>query len=116
MRETIKLRNKPELKIILNKDQFEIVDPSDPKNNGIYLSKELKNVQLNEESTKWLFSGLTLIFEFLLGVAAGGGKFKRKAHLNFEMENQVITVWLIDADFEKAKRVAELLNNGSPSM
>jgi hypothetical protein len=42
MTETVELRNKPELKIILNENEFEIVDASEPKNSGSTHSENLK--------------------------------------------------------------------------
>lgn len=113
MTETVELRNKPELKIILNNDEFEIVDASELKNNGIYAFGKLKNVELNAERTNWLISTLSIIVDLFAGSAVGG-KFKKKANLNLEMENRNLKIWLIDADFEKAKRVTELINSKKP--
>ena len=45
MTETIELRNKPELKIILNTHEFEVIDASEPKNNGTYSYAEIKSVK-----------------------------------------------------------------------
>jgi hypothetical protein len=114
MTETVELRNKPELKIILNKDEFEIVDASEPKNSGIYSFGKLKNAELNAERTNWLISSLSIIVDLFTGGAVGG-KFKDKANLNLEMEKRNLKVWLIDADFEKAKRVTELINSKKPT-
>ncbi|WP_298425208.1 hypothetical protein [uncultured Kordia sp.] len=107
---TIELRNKPELKIILNNDEFEIVDASEPKNSGIYSFRKLKNTELNAERTNWLISTLSIIVDLLIGSGVGG-KFKKKANLILEMENRNLKIWLIDADFEKAKKITELMNN-----
>lgn len=114
MTETIELRNKPELKIILNKNEFEIVDVSEPKNSGIYSFGKLKNVELIAERTNWLFSAFTIVVDLFTG-SAFGGKFKSKANLNFSMENRNLKIWLIDANFDKAKRVTELLNSEKPT-
>ncbi|WP_431472168.1 hypothetical protein I5168_00905 [Nonlabens sp. SCSIO 43208] len=114
MTETVELRNKPELKIILNKDEFEIVDVSDPKNSGIYSFGKLKKAELNAERTNWLISTLSIIVDLFTGGGVGG-KFKDKANLNLEIENQNLKVWLVDADFEKAKRVTKLINNKKPT-
>ena len=109
MKETLELRNKPELKIILNKDEFEVVDISESKNSGIYAFTDLKNVELNAEKTNWLFSAFTLIVDLFTG-SAFSKKFKSKAHMDVEMANRSLKIWLMDADFEKAKIVTELLN------
>jgi hypothetical protein len=110
MTETIELRNKPELKFILNADEFDILDASDPKNSGTYSYSELKSTELNEERTNWLLSTLSIIVDLITG-GYGSGKLKEKANLKLEMKNLNLKVWLIDADFEKAKRVTELINS-----
>ncbi|MCA0931271.1 hypothetical protein LCM02_02330 [Lutimonas saemankumensis] len=110
MTETVELRNKPELKIILNENEFEIVDASEPKNSGIYSFRELKNAKLNAERTNWLISTLSIIVDLFAGSAVGG-KFKKKANLNLEMVNQNLKIWLTDVDFEKAKKVTVFINN-----
>lgn len=109
MKETLELRNKPELKIILNKDEFEVVDMSESKNSGIYSFSDLKNVELNAEKTNWLFSAFTVIVDLFTG-SAFSKKFKSKANMEVVMDNRKLKIWLIDADFEKAKTVTELLN------
>ncbi|WP_289062620.1 hypothetical protein [uncultured Zobellia sp.] len=114
MTETVELRNKPELKIILNENEFEIVDISEPKNSGIYSFGELKNTELNAERTNWLISTLSIIVDFFTG-SATGGKFKKKANLNFEMKNGNLKIWLVDADFEKAEKVTELISSKKPN-
>lgn len=109
MKETVELRNKPKLKIILNQNQFEIIDASEPKNSGIYSFVDIKKVKLNAEKTNWLFSTFTIIVDLFTGIS-GGGKFKDKANLEVEMAHQNLKIWLIDANFEKAKKVIEILN------
>ena len=114
MTETIKLRNKPELKIILDKNDFEIVDASEPKNNGTYSYAEIKSEKLNSERTNWLISTLSIIVDFLTG-SGNGGKFRSKANLILKMDNRNLKIWLIDADFEKAKKVIVIINNKKPT-
>jgi len=110
MTETVKLRNKPELKITLNNDGFEIIDASEPKNNGIYSFNKIKKVELNKARTNWLISILSHLVEFITGIG-GGRKFKNKANLKLEMDNQTLKISLSNADLKKAERVVELLNN-----
>jgi hypothetical protein len=110
MIESVVLRNKPELKIILNKDGIEIIDASEPKNNGVYSFGQIKNVKLNAERTNWLISVLSWVVDYLTG-SATRGNFKRKASLILEMVNQTLKLWLIDADFNKAEKIAELINH-----
>lgn len=112
MIETLELRSKPELKVILNKDEFEIADESEPHNNGIYSVEKLRKVKLNEERINWFISALSLVVDLFSGSAVGG-RFKKKACLNFEMENENLRIWLIGVDLQKAKRVSELLNDKS---
>ncbi|GFZ77835.1 hypothetical protein GCM10011531_04110 [Aquaticitalea lipolytica] len=110
MTEIVVLRNKPELRIILNNDEFEIVDASEPKNNGIYSFGELKNVELNAERTNWLISILSVITDFITGIG-NGARFKDKSNLNIEMENRNLKLWLINADFGKAEKLTELIKS-----
>ncbi|ASO05239.1 hypothetical protein [Arenibacter algicola] len=110
MTETIELRNKPELKFILNTDEFNIVDASEPKNNGTFSYAEIKNVELNEERTNWLISILSIIVDFLTG-SGNGGKFRTKANIILKTDNRNFKIWLNNADFGKAKKLTELLNN-----
>ncbi len=110
MTETIELRNKPELKFILNADEFDIVDASEPKNNGTYSYVEIKNAELNEERTNWLISILSIIVDFLTG-SGNGGKFRTKANLILKTDNRNFIIWLNNSDFGKAERVTELINN-----
>jgi len=114
MTETVELRSKPKLKIILNEDEFEIVDASEPKNSGIYSFGELKNAELNAERTNWFISILSVIVDFLTG-SGNGGKFKTKSNLKLEMEKQNLKICLIDADFVKAKGLTELINSKKPT-
>ena len=109
MKYSLELRNKPELKIILNREEFEVLDVSEPKNSGTYPFRQLKKVNLNAAKTNWLFSAFTMIVDFFVGSGVGG-KFKSKANLELEMENRNLKIWLIEADFEKAKKATELLN------
>ncbi|REG88211.1 hypothetical protein [Winogradskyella sediminis] len=74
MTETVELRNKPELKFILNTDEFNVIDASEPKNNGTYSYTEIKSAELNSERTDWLISVLSVIVDFLTG-SGNGGKF-----------------------------------------
>ena len=80
MTETVELRNKPELKFILNTDEFNVIDASEPENNGTYSYTEIKSTELNSERTNWLISILSVIVDFLTG-SGNGGKFKTKANL-----------------------------------
>ncbi len=110
MTETIALRNKPELKIILNTDEFEIVDVSEPQNNGTYTFIQIKSAALHAERTDWFISALSWIVDLVAGSAVGGN-FKNKANLQLVMVNRTLKIWLTDADFEKAERIVELINN-----
>ena len=87
MTETVELRNNPELKIILNTEGFEIVDVSEPKNNGKYSFGQIKSVELNAERTDWFISVFSRIVDLIAGSAVGGN-FKNKANLNLKMLNR----------------------------
>ena len=109
MTETVELRNKPELKFILNTDEFDIVDASETKNNGTYSYAEIKNAELHSERTNWLISILSVIVDFLTG-SGNGGKFKTKANLTLETEKRNLKIWLNDADYAKAEKITALIN------
>ncbi|GGE02121.1 hypothetical protein [Planktosalinus lacus] len=115
MNEILELRNKPELKIILNTDEFEIVDASQPKNNGIYSFSEIKSVELNSERTDWFISTLSQITDFLMGGTGNGGNFKNKANLKLRLTDRNLKIWLNDANLRKAERVKVLINSKKPS-
>ncbi|WP_226989951.1 hypothetical protein [Cellulophaga baltica] len=112
MEETVDLRNKPELKIVFKTDEFEVIDLSDPKNNGSYSFSSLNKVALNAEKANWWFSAFTVVVELFVG--SGSAKiYNNKAYLNLNMDKRDLKIWLIDADFEKAKRATELLSKKS---
>lgn len=115
MAETVELRIKPELKIILSMDEFEIIDVSEPKNNGVYTYESIKSVKLNSEQTNWLISIFSVIVESLTGTGSGG-KFKTKPNLNLELEDRNLKIWLNAANFEKAGKVTELISQRKTSI
>jgi len=110
MEEVIELRKKPELKITLKEKEFEIVDSYEIKNSGVYQFEELRSIHLNKEKVNRFISTLSIIIDFLTASAVGG-KFSDKASLILDMKSQKIKIWLIEADFNKAKSVTELLKN-----
>ena len=114
MTENVELRNKPELKFVLNMDEFDIIDASDPKNNGTYSYAEIKSAELNSERTNWLISILSIIVDFLSG-SGNGGKFKTKANLILKTDNRNLKIWLNDADYEKAENLTELIKSKKPT-
>tara|TARA_R110000744_G_C18921097_1_gene511849 strand:+ start:117 stop:482 length:366 start_codon:yes stop_codon:yes gene_type:complete len=115
MTEIIELRNQPELKIILSADGFEIIDVSEPKNTGLYSFEEIKNVELTEERTDKLISTLSWILDFITGGGSIAGNYKNKANLKLDMVNRNLKIWLVDADFQKAQRFAQILNEKKPT-
>lgn len=110
MKEIVELRSKPELKIILNKIDFEVIDASEPTNSGNYSYVNLKNVTLNLEKTNWLFSAFTIIIGIVFN-SAELRKYKTKPNLILETDMQNLKIWLIDADLEQAKKLSELIKN-----
>ena len=114
MTENVELRNKPELKFVLNMDEFDIIDASDPKNNGTYSYAEIKSAELNSERTNWLISILSIIVDFLSG-SGNGGKFKTKANLILKTDNRNLKIWLNDADYGKAENLTELIKSKKPT-
>ena len=115
MAEIVELRNKPELKIILSADGFEIIDVSEPTNTGQYSFGEIKNVELTAERTDKLISTLSWILDFFIGGGSIAGNYKNKANLKLEMVNRNLKIWLVDADFQKAQRIAQILTERKPT-
>ena len=114
MPEKITLRNTPELKFSLDTDEFDIVDASEPKNNGTYSYAEIKDVELNKEQTNWIYSISTYIAEFFLsflGIDLGaGGNYKDKANLTIKFSNRNLKIWLINVEFTKAQKLTKYIN------
>tara|TARA_R110000737_G_C14152427_1_gene407934 strand:+ start:103 stop:468 length:366 start_codon:yes stop_codon:yes gene_type:complete len=115
MAEIVELRNKPELKIILSTDGFEIIDISEPKNTGEYTFEEIKNVELTAERTDKLITTLSWILAFFTGGGTTGENYKNRANLKLGMVNQNLKIWLVDADFQKAERIAHILTEKKPT-
>ena len=109
MTETITLRNKPTLKLMLHSSSLEIVDSSDPKNNGTYAFNDIKNAKVKAESTDWFVSILSYILDLFVSSALGGN-FKNKAHLTLDTDDGTLKIWLVDADLQQAEKVAQLIN------
>ncbi|MGS0527725.1 hypothetical protein ACU8V7_23600 [Zobellia nedashkovskayae] len=109
MIETIELRNKPELKIILNADEFEVIDAAKPRNNGKYLFRKIRNVELSKERTDWLVSSIA----FLASIFTHGNleTYKNRANLTLETDSQTLKIWLGNADYEKAQSVMRLIKS-----
>lgn len=115
MNEVFELRNKPELKIILNTNQFEIVDASQPKNNVIYSFIDIKSIELNAERSDWFITTISYITDFLMGGTSYAGNFKNKANLKLNLTDRKLKIWLNDADFRKAERVKRLITDKKTS-
>jgi hypothetical protein len=112
MKETIELRLKPELKVIFKTEGFELIDASAPKNSGFYLYKNLNDVKLNAAGRNWIVSAVSLIVDlFILNEVSGTGNEKNKANLELKMATKNIKIWLIEADFQKAEKVLNILNH-----
>ena len=109
MTETITLRDKPALQFMFQADHLEIVDRSDPKNNGTYPFNDIKNAKVDAEGTDWFVSLLSFIATLFMGGALWG-KYKNKAHLTLTTDEGTVKIWLIDADLQQAKKVAALIN------
>ncbi|GAA0871408.1 hypothetical protein GCM10009117_05540 [Gangjinia marincola] len=107
---TFLLRDKPKLAFNIGSNEFEVIDLADQKNSGQYLFSHLKNVVYKKESTVYLVSALSYIFDFLSGTGASG-TFKDKARLEIALKNKTLHIWLIDADKSKAQTLCQMLNN-----
>ena len=109
MIKTITLRNKPELKCILDIDNVTIVDASAPKNNGIYQYSDIKKIMVHKEETNWFFSFITVIMDLFMQFG-NGKKYTTKAYLTITLENNILKIWLNNANLQKAKEVTAFIN------
>ena len=109
MTETIIIRDKPALQLILHANSLEIVDRSDPNNSGTYLFNGIKNAKVNAEDTDWFVSILSYVVTLFVGGALWG-KYKNKAHLTLTTDDGTLKIWLVDADLQQAKKVAARIN------
>ncbi|WP_298494458.1 hypothetical protein [uncultured Algibacter sp.] len=108
MIETVKLRDKPELKIHLNKTSIKIIATSYPKNCGTFLLNDIIGVELTPKSTDWFITALSWIVA-LLTTSGGGENYKNEANLKLRTKNQTLKIWLRNADFKKAERISKLI-------
>ncbi|WP_420379380.1 hypothetical protein [Gilvibacter sp.] len=109
MTETIELRDKPELKFILNSDELDVINSSDPKNSGRFSYSEIESAKIYSERTSWFVSILSIIVDFFTG-GGSGGIFKSKANLTLKTEKKSVKIWLRATEFEKAKKITALIN------
>ena len=98
------LRTKPELKIILYQDRFEVIDAYTPENNGTYSFKSIQQIKLNQSRTNWFISIFNTLLYFLLGLI-DATRYKDKAHLLIRLNDKSLKVLLHHADLSKAKEV-----------
>lgn len=114
MAEIIILRIEPQLIFSLETNDFNIVDVSEPHNNGTYSYAEIEALELNEERTNWIYSIFTLIADFFLSFVGfdtgAGGKYNDKANLIIKFSSRTLKIWLIKADFTKAQKLTELID------
>ena len=103
--ETYLLREKPELKLILDQDNFEIIDFYDRKNTGVYSFKSLKNIELRTQQINWLFSIFSWIVDVFLPISEGG-IYRDKAIMIIHLADKKLKMSLHESDFEKARSLA----------
>jgi hypothetical protein len=106
MKENFELRNKPELKFILNENELKIIDNSDHENTGTYSYGEIKSIKLNKERTNWFVSFLSFIVDLIIGSGANGQTFKNKASLDLELNSKKVRILLFGVNFSKAEKIA----------
>lgn len=109
---TYKIRNKPIASLILGEKKFEIVDSAEPKNNGIYIIKNLKSIKVVEKKTDWFVTTLS----FVVSIFTGGGPtgpFRNQAYLNIELSNKSLKIWLPEENLSSAKKIEQLLNENT---
>ena len=106
MSEIILLRHEPELKFSLKKEGFELLDISEPKNNGNYYFSQIKNVELNKEKTNWIITLVSHIVELVAGTGGGDG-YRKEANLKLEMNDRTVEIGLSGAYYNLAEVIVE---------
>jgi len=100
--------------VVFNTEGFELTDAFAPKNSGIYLYKNIKNVKLNKEGRNWFVTAVSLLIDlFIFGGGTVTDNEKCMTNSQLIMASKIFKIWLIDADIHKAEMVANILNKKS---
>jgi len=64
--QSITLRKNPSFKIILNDENFEILNEADKDDNGFYFYKHIDSLELKHKGINWFVTLLDVIVHFFL--------------------------------------------------
>jgi len=92
------IRNKPLIKIVLNKTEFEIINHQYKDESGVFSYSKLYDIEYQERSTDYVSTGIAFICSFLLpGPTSGLMKFRERIRMNYDgKEKKIILI-----DFNK---------------
>jgi hypothetical protein len=96
------LRNKPKFEIILNQDDFQIINDADKNDSGRYSYSLTNSVELKTKKINWLVTGLDIAFELFITNTSFGNIYREKNRLIFKYNEQKKIILLTDCDMDKA--------------
>ena len=108
--EELLLRKSPELKIIIDQDQFEVIDTFAPENNGVYSFKNVQQIQFNQTRTNWFISIFNTLFSLFLDNISLA-RYKDKTHLLITLKKSTLKILLHDANSNKVKEAVGYIEN-----
>lgn len=118
MDNTLLLRLRPKLEVILKETDFEVIDSSDPKNEGIYPYNTIESIEFKKERINWVVTVANSIFGVLMDVGTFE-KYKDKAYLQVILKDKTLKIWLIKTNMAKAEmlksELAKKINSSPPT-
>lgn len=102
------LREKPELKIIVNKNDFEIIDYYETKNSGKHVCTTFLYATIVPESTNWLVTITSYLFSSFM--ISDGSLYKNRPKLHIDLVDRTIKINLFDVDLKYAMKIVAVLN------
>ncbi len=110
MNNSIQLRLKPKLEVILKETHFEVIDSSDPKNEGKFLYSSVESIEYQKEKINWLVSIASYIFGIFIENGLGNN-YKDKAYLKINLENKILKIWLTNSEMDNVELLKTKLSN-----
>lgn len=95
--EKIILKKSPPLEFLFNEKSFQIINGADSESEGLYEYANFKSISFDKERTNWLFTILSYLLEFVLGVG-GGSAYKHKKRLTIKQTDKETKVDLLDCE------------------
>ena len=103
------LRTKPKFEIILNQDDFQIINDADKNDSGKYSYSLTNSVELKTKKINWLVTGLDIVFEIFITNTSFGDIYREKNRLIFKYNKQKKIILLTDCDMDKTKMTVQKL-------